>query len=534
MPVYDKKSLQRQAILGAHWILRNFSCAPDQLRARRIGRRLKSILRSDERADAKKVIFLTPRSWAVHVHWEATVAVALRLRGAKVDFITCGGGLERCDRTTTHEAPPMPCKSCTKYTNETLELYGMNTHPLEFAEKVTWPELDELDLKRLRQVEYRGVSVGRLVDVPVKWFLLNTQLEADPLGLLTYRAFIRSAKAVVDQLYDVLTTKKPDVLVVVNGLFLFESIAWELANQLGIDVVNYERGYIIDTLLFDRTEPACFGFLDSAWDTYANVELNSDELDELNAYLGDRQLGRRSIEEYWQQVDNSATFKNGSRRLTTLFTNLTWDSAVIGKEIAFESIHDWISSSIKYFFEHPEHDLIIRVHPAEVRLSGKPTREPVDRLIAERFPQLPPNIRIISATDTASSYVLMAESDVITVMTSTTGLEAALNGKPVIVSGNTAYRGKGFTHDVHDEVEYWAKLDDLLREPKLGSPERKLVERYAHLFFFKLPIQFDFVTEHLRGIARINYSRPDDLAPGRSVALDRICDGILYGGRFKP
>lgn len=528
------KDARFNAIRGTHWVLRAVNMAPDQMRARRIGSSAHHHGPSVVEASKKSILFLTPRSWAAHVHWEATIATALRMRGATVNFITCGGGLERCDRETTHESPPMPCHSCTRYTNKTLAFYGFEPTPMSFRESQTWPELDTLGLDELTTVDYRGVPIGRLVEIPVKWFLLNTQLVPDPLGLLTYRAFLRSARNAVDEMYLHLEQRRPDVLVLLNGLFFFESIAWHIARELDIDVVNYERGYVIDTLLFDRGEPACFGFVDDVWPQFAATPLSDDEKRELNAYLGDRQLGRRAIEEYWRQIDPGLRFKNPSRRLTTLFTNLTWDSAVINKEVAFDSIHSWIASTVEYFQRHPEHDLVIRIHPAEVRLSGKPTREPVAKIISQQFPQLPANVRLIHAEDPASSYALMAESDLVTVLTSTTGLEAALAGVPVVVSGQTAYRGKGFTLDVGDERDYWDTLDRVLSDPIAHSPEQDLVQRYAHLFFFKLPVRFDLVKEHVRGVVRIDYRQARVLSPGNSSPIDRICDGILNGGRFRP
>ena len=67
---------------------------------------------------------LTPRSWAAHVQWEAMIAQALRLRGAEVDFVTCGGGLEICDRANLWEAPPMPCRTCTRYVDASIDAHG--------------------------------------------------------------------------------------------------------------------------------------------------------------------------------------------------------------------------------------------------------------------------------------------------------------------------------------------------------------------------------------------------------------------------
>ena len=68
------------------------------------------------------------KSWAAQVQYESVVAHGLALRGAQVSFLTCGGGLEICDRANTYEAPPMPCRTCTRYTSASLEAHAMTVH----------------------------------------------------------------------------------------------------------------------------------------------------------------------------------------------------------------------------------------------------------------------------------------------------------------------------------------------------------------------------------------------------------------------
>ncbi len=482
----------------------------------------------------KKVLFLTPRDWFSHLHWEGMLAQALRLRGADVSFLTCGGQLDRCDRTTTYEAPPMPCSSCSRNVVNTITAHGfpINTMTQSFHDVGgEWPELDQMDIDQLMAVEDSGLPLGRIVEIPVKWFLLNTTLEDDPLGLTTYREFLRSARKVAHAIRERLLEDQPDTIVIVNGLFFFESIGWAIADQMGIDVVNYERGYIHGTLLFARGRPACFGIVDEAWEEWERVPLTGDEQTRLRTYLQARELGLHAAEQYWDNVEFKEIERSGDRKLVTLFANITWDSAVINRDIAFDSIHEWIYSTIQYFIEHPEHDLVIRLHPAEVKLRNKPTREPIGDAIIKRFPTLPPNVRLIQPTDPMSSYPLMSNSDAVTVLTSTVGLEAALRGVPVIVTAKTAYRDKGFTLDASNPEEYWRLIDQTLTDPAAHHPDIDRAERYAYLFFFRTPFQNPGVEEHVRGIARLTTDL-QGLAPGKQCDLDRICAGILDGASF--
>ena len=125
---------------------------------------------------------------------------ALRLRGADVRFLTCGGGLEVCDRANTWESPPPPCRTCAHYVRTTLDAHGFDQAELASnwrdADR-SWPELDELSLAELEDVEHEGVPLGRLVAIPVRWFLMRDDLTEDVLAALTYRRFLRSARAIL-------------------------------------------------------------------------------------------------------------------------------------------------------------------------------------------------------------------------------------------------------------------------------------------------------------------------------------------------
>jgi hypothetical protein len=208
---------------------------------------------------------------------------------------------------------------------------------------------------------------------------------------------------------------------------------------------------------------------------------------------------------------------------------------VIGQELAFDSIRSWATAAVEHFAGRPDDELIIRVHPAETKLPGKQTREPLGQYLSERFAGgLPPNVRVIASEDPTSSYPLMAAADVGLVFTSTTGVELALAGTPVIVAAKTHYRDKGFTIDVSDPSEFAAAIDAALDDPSAVAPDVEAARRYAYLFFFRAPVESPGVEEHVLGLARITVDDVAQLAPGANDDLDRICDGILGLGDFSP
>ncbi len=532
MPLPDRRRLQEYAVKGGHLALRQVAQAPEQRRARTL-----ALQAPTSEPTGPTVAFLTPRDWAAHVQCEAMIAQALRLRGARVEFLTCGGGLEICDRVNTWEGPPMPCTSCTRYVADSLDAHGFPRHLIrdgwEGADPAGWPELDEVSLAALREVvSDDGLALGEMTEIPVKWFLMRSDTEADPLAAPTWRAFLRTARRIKAGLERLLDQLQPDVVVLCNGLFVFEAVAWELCRRRGIDVVTYERAFMKDTLFFRRGTPACETDVSPHWPRYVDRPLTAEEDRRLDAYLEDRRHGRRTIERYWDDVTFATPDRPTEGRLVSLFTNLTWDSAVLGKEIAFPSMVDWVTTSIELFAARPEHRLVIRLHPAEVKLPGKQSRESMLPILAERYPVLPPNVQVVEPRDPMSSYPLMEASDLGLVFTSTTGMELALAGVPVVVAGQTHYRGKGFTVDVDTPEEYERQIDQILADPGGAKPDVARARRYANLFFFEAPVPSPGVVEPLTGLASVTLDDLAELAPGRSRDVDRICDGILHGGDF--
>ena len=521
----DVKSIREGALKAVHLGLRRAGAAPEMRAAQRLASTMPPRHTTDESLD---VLILSIRDWSIHVQIEAVLGHTLELRGARVHYLTCGGGREICDRVNTWEGPPVPCSSCSRYVDNALRAHGRAPVALsDLADAEPWPELDEMSLEQLRRVEHDGLELGRIVEVPVKWFLLADSLDKDPIGPQTYRAFLRVARSIVRQTDRALDRIDPDRVLMLNGLFLFEAVASELCRRRGVPVATYERGFIIDTFLFDGARPAGLSDLSSVWPTWRAKELTPDEETTLDRYLDDRRHGRRTADEYWRDVsfDGLERTRTGSRAV--LFTNLVWDSAVVGQDIAFSSIVEWLSAAVGVFEERPDDELIIRIHPAEEKLSGRESRERMlDALRAVR-PTLPPNVRVIESSDPTSSYVLMEQADVGLVYSSTAGLEMVLSGRPVVVAAQTHYRGKGFTIDPESQEDFVRVVNEVLDDPRTFEPDRELTRRYTYLFFFRAPYQHLGVHEHVRGLAKLTVTDAKDLMPGVSADLDRFCDAFL-------
>jgi len=512
-------------------------------------------------APRRRVLFFTVRGWYVHAGTEAVLAKALQQRGAEPHFFLCGGVLPQCDfkpGTDPRVTRPL-CWRCSGFARRLLDAFELPASSLE--------DLVDDDLRRrARQIVdavpaaqrgslvYRGLPLGDLVRPSVNRSLLAGGVGEDAFSQQVYAGFLESAVLFVHVAEGLLDELQPEAVVMTNGLFFAERVLLELARRRGVHAVTYERGMPLHSMLLDHDRPAVDFDLDPHWPAYRDRPLEAAEERRLDAYLAARAGGRVGLVDLWPDMEEDRESiarrlgLDAERPLATLFTNILWDSAVYGRDLAFDGMLDWILTTVRWFAEQPGYQLVIRVHPSEVRIPLAASRDRVADRLAEAMPRLPANVHLVGPREATSSYALLSLSRAALVYTSTIGLEAALLGKPVVVAGRTHYRGRGFTVDVGRRETYGALLEGALAAddgpgatgPNAAGPNAtgssaeamELARRFAYLFFFRYTQPFPWVVDTPRAERRLAFDDLAALAPGADPVLDRICAGILEGRSF--
>jgi hypothetical protein len=482
-------------------------------------------------------------AWTTHTAWETVIALGLRLRNAHVEFFTCGGVLPCCGMGDLNHPP---CISCYHYLLNFIQPFnfhlkvGKGTVSSHRFQK-TFQILDSITWQEVYHYEYKGLNLGQIVLPMVRWYLRRSKFPEDEQTLNVYRKFLKSAVLIVEISKILLKENTYDVIFCLNGEFFAEAIIRILAKQKGIRVVTYERGYHPDSLFFQHDDPACKYVVERYWRHVASISLTEKENLDLDRYLSIRQGGVKGIGGlvFWPRIEQDELIIRNTlslepdKPLAVLFTNTTFDTMTQNMEVIFQDMFHWIKTTIEFFKVHPEWQLVIRIHPSEVRDTGRESNEPVAKWIEATFSTLPANIKIVQPESTLSSYTLMRMSQVGLVYTSLAGLEMALMSKPVIVAGKAHYREKGFTDDPVSSQHYIEILKNRLSvENILTNNQLEIARRYAYLFFFRTMIPFNLLSEPKRGEVVLNFNTLSDLLPGRSKELDVICNGILNGEDF--
>tara|TARA_B100000029_G_scaffold513116_1_gene611702 strand:- start:2856 stop:4571 length:1716 start_codon:yes stop_codon:yes gene_type:complete len=517
---------------------------------------------NDKNKRKSKILIYATRQDPLHITWDLIIGKACELRGQDVSLIACDGLIqEACNERWYPELKTSLCKQCFSFAKKFYALadfqidwltnYLSDEHKDQFIGKRTKimqrekakDILKNIPFEKYNDFKYRDFPIGDLVRPSVCHFTRNENIEMagkhDFKVKEIYKNFLLNAIMMVDLVEKILNIKKPDIVFLINGLFMSEAIMIAWLKRKEIRYVVYESGIMPDTMSFLHNQPIDYRELDD-WEVRKNKPLNKKEKQKLNEYINSRIVGTGQQQEYWKASKEGEKYIKSKLDLDSfesiacLFPNVLFDSALFDKDNFFSSSKDWIRSTISFFSEHPNLGLLIRIHPAEIRWP-QVHRDSIKTWIDDNYGKdLPQNIKVINASDTISSYKLMEIADLGLVSTSTTGMEMALMGKTVIATGDIYYRGRNFTIDPQSKEEYILKLKEILIDKKIPKVDVKIVELFAYHMFFESSIGISSIdSNNLRTIPpNIELSSYDQLLPGVDPNLDKICDGIIYGKAF--
>jgi len=520
--------------------------------ARRILQRSRAILRNPLPVSTQRVLILTGRAtdpkFAVN---DGILAWALRLRGANLTLVVCDAALKACEVATINQYAseteflqaqrPVTCDQCYLPAWKYLQALELAPRRLsEFSVASAFAEAESiaysLPKEELACYQVDGISVGEEVAASTYRTLLIGTLDLEnPLHEATLRRMLLNGILVLHAAQRMIDDLRPDCIIAHHGLYLTSGIVCRYAKRQGIRVVNWTIPYRRNTVLLSHGDTYHRTIATEPTELWQNLTLSAEKGAKLNDYLlshwksgwdlisynrDAREDPQDIIRELQLDVDNP---------ILGLFTNLQWDARIFYDGVVFDGHDRWLLETIKHMAMRPDIQLVVRVHPAEVKHGYGPVRERADEMIRQRFPTLPPHIKIIPPESDLSSYALADLISAAAVFGTKMGLEMATRGIPVIVGGEAWYRNKGFTLDPCCKEDYFALLDQAGKLPRLSPAQVEQAKRYAYHFYFRR--MMDFPTLVYAPGARVLRSL-EDLLPGQNPQLDVICRGILEGGHF--
>lgn len=325
----------------------------------------------------------------------------------------------------------------------------------------------------------------------------NRSSQSARLYQLRLERNLQAAAALIGYIESLPADQRPDLLIIPNGSILELGAIYQAARHLDIPAVTYEFGEQRGRIWFAQNSEVMLQQTDALWQTGRDRPLSDSQWEQIRSLYASRQNARlwENFARQWQgqpsQGGESVRQVLGldQRPVALLAANVIGDSLTLGRQVFSRNMTEWLQQTVRDFIDRAEVQLVVRIHPGERYLKGPS----VSQVVREALPEIPTHIHLVEAGDPVNTYDLVEIASLGLVYTTTVGMEMAMCGVPVIVGGQTHYRGKGFTLDPSSWAEQEQMIDHVLGSPQAHVLDRAQVEQawnYAYRFFFEYPTPF--------------------------------------------
>jgi hypothetical protein len=318
-----------------------------------------------------------------------------------------------------------------------------------------------------------------------------------------YRLRVERNRAAALGALSLLQSERPDVVLVPNGLVTELGVFYQAARHLDLATVTYEFNDQREQIWILQNNIVMQQNMDELWAARGKHPLAGTErekiaaLEDARSSAGKYGKGTR----FWQDVAAvggeklRAALGLDGRPVVLLATNVLGDSLTLGRNIFTASMAEWIEKTAQYFAKRADVQLVIRIHPGERLMKGPSMTGVIERALPER----PEHVHVIGPLEKVNTYDIMEIAGLGLAYTTTVGMEMAMRGVPVIVAGDTHYRGRGFTFEPSTWDEYFSLLNIVLADlpgHRLSQEQVETAWNYAYRFFFDFPLAFPWRLMH--------------------------------------
>ncbi len=485
---------------------------------------------------------------------ESTLAAALALRDAEVEIVLCDAALPACLRAefadlpddtvlTERRLPQTFCPSCWGRGRAMFEPLGLKVHRL--SELITEADreaaraiAEAAPFDQIEHFELDGLKLGEHARAGALRYYTRGDLEGEAHGETVLRRYLEASILSARAYQRLLGSGRYDVAVFHHGLYVPQGAVGEVCRALGVRVVNWVVAYRNNSFILSHGDTYHHTMMSEPAEDWDAMAWGERQRGEISAYLKSRWRGERDWIGFHEKPEEElgaivgALGLDPSRPIIGMLSNVVWDAQLHYPRNAFPDLIDWAARTIGYFAARPELQLLLRIHPAEVR-GTSPSRQPLLEEIRKRFPVLPENVFVIPPESPVSTYAAMELCDSVLIYGTKTGVELTAVGIPVVVAGEAWIKNKGLTLDAASPEDYFAILDRLPLGRRLEPEVVERARKYAYHFFFRRMMPLDF----MRKVSSNLFFTPDitsadELAAGAHPSLDLVCDAILDAKPF--
>ena len=471
---------------------------------------------------------------------------ALRLKGAEIIPIYCDGVF--CQECSYYggvwlngETFATRCEGCRKSSEDLWRIDGVQ--PLQFSKYINAADLSLVDaqIKAINSDDwptyfYNGMPFGKWAKEKILNHYLVGNLshvpDSDKLGLLHIRNIF-----ILEIVYTrILETVAPDIVVSHDSFYYMPAVLQYLCESKNIPFYSHWSG--------TSKGAWCYAFNDSAmnlnftksWEHFSSKPLDGRKKTKVEDWLKGRVSGEdmildtASMQDYKSEIPDLDTL-NPEKPTALLTSNVVWDLAALSKQIVFSDMMEWIAETIEWFGRHPEYQLIVKPHPGEQHPKIPETTERVGSALALMGVDIPENVKLLKPTAKITLYDLIPRIDLGLVYTTTSAIEIAAKGVPVITTAKSPYRGFGFTIDPDDKKQYFESIINVFNrvEDIDFEKQKDLSYKFILFYFYHYFTKINLIEFKWGDVPVVNVSSIEDILPGKNKYLDYITGCIMNG-----
>lgn len=402
---------------------------------------------------------------------------------------------------------------------------------LEYAEQAS--------LANYKELYYKGFPVGEKAMIVALNMSNMPEVENNKTILNQFKIHVSNIIELINAYERIFDEEKPDI-VFSNVPFYYKwSVPYHIARGKNIHFYSAMLGERKNALFFQHNIDKLYD-CSPAWPTFSRKSLTDCDKMTMENLINQR-LQREAAHYSPYPVPNkeSEEFRNLRMRISkdkplVLFpVNVLFDAIVYQETPAFSNIIDMLIQTIDFFNQNEQYQLIIKAHPAEKLFYHKwlSSKYCLKNILVNLNRKLRNNIIFIDYDSAISTYDIIPLIDLGIAYTSSTVMEMAWFGKPVISVAECHYNSKGFTSQPNNDKEYFELINRILTDGDSQSVNERieLSKRYYLLYFGHAYVDFKMLQGSDTGVVpdRFLFESYEDLLPGRCEALDYICDSII-------
>ena len=307
--------------------------------------------------------------------------------------------------------------------------------------------VEHVSLFDVRPAEQLPIELEKAVETASAFDTMYTlQVEDfDPESELYKLRLERNHSAALRAL-SLLQSERPEAVLIPNGLVTELGIFYEAARHQNLMTVTYEFNDQREQVWLAQNDIVMRQHIDELWQARGKLALTEGEREKIAALEEARTSARKYGKgtRFWQDTisiggeELRMTLGLDNRPVVLLPTNVLGDTLTLGRNIFTASMAEWIEKTVQYFAKRQDVQLVLRIHPGERLMKGPSMLGVIERAL----PECPDHIHVIGPMEKINTYDIMEIASLGLAYTTTVGLEMAMRRVPVIVAGDTHYRGR--------------------------------------------------------------------------------------------